>query len=137
MHARILGVVLIALGVLKLLDPGMFVRHVASLDLPWEASSSAIAWALIILETLLGVALLLGVFRVPVVVLTLIFTLGTVCYVLVNPGNQECGCFGGKIPASFGRRLALSAFTLYLATVHALNLAREAGTWPEEEVSHG
>lgn len=101
----LVGLVFFSAGLLKLQDPvgaGLVVKEYFKFfgtDF-LEPFSKAIAWALAMLETLVGVALLAGLWRRGLAVITsammLFFTVITVILVIKQP-VMDCGCFGEAI----------------------------------------
>lgn len=103
--AFVLGSVFIVSGILKLMDPvgSEFVMkayfsflHIGFLDA--AAKFSGVAFALA--ESILGAALMSGVWRkavgIAVVCLTVFFTLLTLVLMIFNPA-MDCGCFGEAV----------------------------------------
>lgn len=106
--AVIIGFVFFIAGVLKLMDPvgaGLVVDeylkffHLNFLHFAWEF----IACALALIETIIGAALITGVWRKIIAIISLIFTgfftLITLILLIFNP-NMDCGCFGEIIHLS-------------------------------------
>ena len=103
--AFIIGAVFFVSGILKLLDPvgaglvlGEYMRFFGA-DFLLPVSKPA-GFALAMLETLLGAALMTGLWRRVIAVITLVFlggfTLLTLMLLLYNP-EMDCGCFGEAI----------------------------------------
>lgn len=103
--AKLIGLVLLASGLLKLIDPvgtGLIVAeyfkffHVAFLT----GISKAFGVALCLLETVTGAALVTGAYRkLSAIVSTAMigfFTIITLILLIANP-NMDCGCFGQAI----------------------------------------
>ena len=100
--AVVIGIVFFVAGLLKLMDPvgaGLVVdEYFKFFHLRFLSFSSGVTgFALAALETLTGAALITGVFRKFVSVLSglmlLFFTLITLVLVIFNP-SMDCGCFG-------------------------------------------
>lgn len=119
--AFIIGIVFFMSGIYKLLDPvgsGMVVgeyyrfMHLGFLSF----SSKAVAVAFAFLEAVVGCALMTGVWRKPVAVITsamiLFFTLLSAILLIFNP-QMDCGCFGQAAhlthKETFFKNLALCA----------------------------
>lgn len=101
----ILGLVYFIAGMLKLMDPvgaGLVVEgYLKFLHIEWLGfAAKELGVTLALLETLLGAALIAGVWRKLSAgiasVLTLIFTALTLLLVVFNP-EMDCGCFGEAI----------------------------------------
>lgn len=103
--AWILGSVLFIAGILKLMDPvgtGLIVseyyRFFGVTFLDFTAKTAGVALALF--ETVLGSAVITGVWRRTVSLVSLVvlcgFTLLTLALLIVNP-SMDCGCFGEMI----------------------------------------
>ena len=117
----LIGLVFFGAGMLKLMDPvgaGLVVdEYFKFFHMAWLGfSSKAVAVTLALLETLVGAALLAGVWRKVVAaiagVMTLGFTILTLILVIFNP-EMDCGCFGEAIHLThwqtFLKNLALCA----------------------------
>lgn len=106
--AAILGAVLVVAAYAKALDPGLFATQLQDL-LPLSAAVAHGLAALIVgVETGLGVALLSGWRRPPVLLLTnatFLAFLGIVLWQYVHPGEEgaSCGCFGQLIERTPGQ----------------------------------
>ena len=103
--AFIIGAVFFVSGILKLLDPvgaglvaGEYFRFLG-MDFLLPVSKHA-GFALAMLEALLGTALMTGLWRRVIAVITLVFlcgsTLLTLMLLIYNP-EMDCGCFGEAI----------------------------------------
>ncbi len=101
----LIGLVFFGAGMLKLMDPvgaGLVVdEYFKFFQMPWLAfSSKAVGVALALLETLVGAALLAGVWRKVVAaaagIMTIGFTILTLILVIFNP-EMDCGCFGEAV----------------------------------------
>ena len=101
----LLGLVYFLAGMLKLMDPvgtGLIVQgYLDFLHIGWMAPlAKAICVALALVETLVGAALLAGVWRKQVAAvasfITVGFTILTLQLVIFNP-EMDCGCFGEAI----------------------------------------
>ena len=101
----LLGLVYFLAGMLKLMDPvgtGLIVQgYLDFLHIGWMAPlAKAIGVALALVETLVGAALLAGVWRKQVAAvasfITVGFTILTLQLVIFNP-EMDCGCFGEAI----------------------------------------
>ena len=103
--AFIIGVVFLLAGIFKLLDPtgaGLVVEeYLRFLHLRFlMPAAKGIGVGLALLEALLGAAMISGVWRKPVAVLTSVmivcFTILTLFLAICNPA-MDCGCFGEVI----------------------------------------
>lgn len=100
--AFLIGIVFFVAGVLKVMDPvgtGLIVtEYLKFLHLPFLVfCAKALGVVLALLETLVGAALVTGVFRKPAGLVSglmlLFFTVLTLILWIVNP-SMDCGCFG-------------------------------------------
>lgn len=101
----IAGLVFFGAGMLKLMDPvgaGLVVdEYFKFFHIPWMCpASKGVGVATALVETLTGAALLAGVWRKVVAIVTSILTLGftvlTLILVIFNP-EMDCGCFGEAV----------------------------------------
>jgi hypothetical protein len=96
-----IGLVFIAAGLLKALNPEGFTEAVQRYGLIPDALAPAVTWTLLPLEMALGVALVLDWWRGPVVAATVVLLvgfLGLVGYTAATGGDvSECGCFGSLV----------------------------------------
>lgn len=99
------GLVFFGAGMLKLMDPvgaGLVVdEYFKFFHTPWLGfASKGVGVAMALVETLTGAALLAGVWRKVVALITSVLTLGftilTLILVIYNP-EMDCGCFGEAI----------------------------------------
>ena len=132
--AVLIGLVFLASGLLKLLDPvgtGLVVAEYAKfLRLGFIGGiSRATGVVLALLESVLGAALVTGVFRRLSAALTWLllafFTLVTVLLVILNP-EMDCGCFGEAVHLTHFQSLLKNLILLALAAVAFLPW-RESG----------
>ena len=123
--AVIIGLVFLASGLLKLLDPvgtGLIVKEYCRfLHLGFFAGISRwIGVALALLETVVGAALVAGVYRRVTAVATqlviALFTVVTILLVVFNP-PMDCGCFGEAIHLTHAQSLLKNLVLLALAAV--------------------
>ena len=111
--AVIIGMVLLVAGILKMMDPvgsGLVMDeylnffHLGFL----KGASRFIACALALIESLLGAALIAGVWRKVIALasggLLALFTILTIILYLVKP-NMDCGCFGEIIHLNHAQTL--------------------------------
>ena len=95
---RLLGLVFLAAGLLKALDPATFAREIAGYGIVTNpVLTGMIAYALVILECGLGAALLVNLRpRIMLAVAggLLLFFLGVVGYAWATGSTESCGCFG-------------------------------------------
>jgi uncharacterized membrane protein YphA (DoxX/SURF4 family) len=123
--AILIGLVFLASGLLKLLDPvgtGLIVSeyfkffHLGFL----QGTAKALGMALSLLEATTGAALISGVFRkttaVVTSVLVVFFTVVTLILWIANP-EMDCGCFGEAVHLSHGQTLLKNVVLLALAAV--------------------
>ncbi len=120
--AALLGLVWLAAGVIKALEPFDFVRQVASFQLvPGKATQTAIAWGLLVAECALGAALILG-YRlrwalVGAGCLTLIFMGALGWVILAGIPVEDCGCFGSQVKRSPKEALLEDSLMLLVTVV--------------------
>lgn len=119
-----IGVVFLLAGLFKLMDPvgaGLVVEeYLKFIHLGFlMPAAKGLAVAMALLESLLGAAMISGVWRKPVALLTtaliVVFTILTAFLALFNPA-MDCGCFGEVIHLTniqtFLKNLALLALAL-------------------------
>ena len=123
--AVVIGLVFLASGLLKLLDPvgtGLIVSeyfkffHLGFL----QGTAKALGMVLSLVEAITGAALISGVFRKTTAVITSVlvvfFTIVTVILWIANP-DMDCGCFGEAVHLSHGQTLLKNIVLLALAAV--------------------
>ena len=123
--AILIGLVFLASGLLKLLDPvgtGLIVSeyfkffHLGFL----QGTAKALGMVLSLVESITGAALISGVFRKTTAVITSIlivfFTAVTVILWLANP-DMDCGCFGEAVHLTHGQTLLKNLVLLALALI--------------------
>ena len=123
--AVLIGLVFLASGLLKLLDPvgtGLIVSeyfkffHLGFL----QGTAKALGMVLSLVEATTGAALISGVFRkttaVVTSVLVVFFTLVTLILWIAKP-DMDCGCFGEAIHLSHGQTLLKNLVLLTLSAV--------------------
>ena len=121
--AILIGLVFLASGLLKLLDPvgtGLIVSeyfkffHLGFL----QGTAKALGMVLSLVEATTGAALISGVFRkttaVVTSVLVVFFTIVTLILWIANP-EMDCGCFGEAIHLTHGQTLLKNVVLLALA----------------------
>ena len=121
--AILIGLVFLASGLLKLLDPvgtGLIVSeyfkffHLGFL----QGTAKALGMVLSLVEATTGAALISGVFRKTTAVITsvlvIFFTIVTLILWIANP-EMDCGCFGEVIHLSHGQTLLKNVVLLALA----------------------
>ena len=123
--AILVGLVLLASGLLKLLDPvgtGLIVQEYCRF-LHLGFLSGIARWtgvALALLESVLGTALLTGVYRrataVATQILLAVFTLITILLVVFKP-EMDCGCFGEAVHLTHSQSLLKNLILLALVAV--------------------
>jgi uncharacterized membrane protein YphA (DoxX/SURF4 family) len=120
--AALLGLVWLAAGVIKALEPFDFVRQVAGFQLvPGKAMQTALAWGLLVAECALGAALILG-YRlrwalVGAGCLTLIFMGALGWVILAGIPVEDCGCFGSQVKRSPKEALLEDSLMLLVTVV--------------------
>ncbi|MBQ5980022.1 MAG: DoxX family protein [Bacteroidales bacterium] len=123
--AFIIGLVFLLAGIFKLLDPvgaGLVVEeYYRFLHLGFlMPTAKAVGVLLALSEALLGAALISGIFRKTVAILTSVmivfFTLVTLLLVIFNP-KMECGCFGEVIHLSNLQTFIKNIVLLLLASI--------------------
>jgi uncharacterized protein YjeT (DUF2065 family) len=101
------GLVLLVAGVLKAVDPELFIRQIKAYGIIQERALLMVsAWGLIVLECGLGTALIL-LYRPRIVMpltafLFLIFT-GVTGWAWLTGATQDCGCYGAWIQHTPGQ----------------------------------
>ena len=123
--AILIGLVFLASGLLKLLDPvgtGLIVSeyfkffHLGFL----QGTAKALGMVLSLVEAITGAALISGVFRKTTAIVTSIlvvfFTIITLILWIVKP-EMDCGCFGEAIHLSHGQTLLKNLVLLALAAL--------------------
>jgi len=92
-----LGIVFLWAAMTKLFDVNAFIDTIGSYGLVWEPLLGPTAWGLIVVELIVGAALLLGQRWAPRVasVLVLVF-LAVLGYGIGLGLDIECGCFGSE-----------------------------------------
>ena len=123
--AILIGLVFLASGLLKLLDPvgtGLIVSeyfkffHLGFL----QGTAKGFGMALSLLEAITGAALISGVYRrltaAVTSVLLMFFTIITVILWLANP-DMDCGCFGEAVHLTHGQTLLKNLILLALAVI--------------------
>ena len=123
--AILIGLVFLASGLLKLLDPvgtGLIVSeyfkffHLGFL----QGTAKALGMVLSLVEAITGAALISGVFRKTTAVVTsllvVFFTVITLILWIAKP-EMDCGCFGEAIRLSHGQTLLKNLVLLALAAI--------------------
>ena len=123
--AILIGLVFLASGLLKLLDPvgtGLIVSeyfkffHLGFL----QGAAKAFGMVLSLVEAITGAALISGVFRrltaVVTSILLVFFTTVTIILWIANP-DMDCGCFGEAIHLTHGQTLLKNLILVVLAVV--------------------
>ena len=123
--AILIGLVFLASGLLKLLDPvgtGLIVSeyfkffHLGFL----QGTAKALGMVLSLVEAITGAALISGVFRKTTAVITsllvVFFTIITLILWIAKP-EMDCGCFGEAIHLSHGQTLLKNLVLLALAAI--------------------
>lgn len=117
--AGAVGVVLLVAGVLKSTDLEMFIKQIKDYDIISSRTALALtAWGLIVVECVLGVALLIF-YRPRITLLAagalfLVF-MGAIGWAWVTGATEDCGCFGAwakRTPAQ-----AMLEDVLFLAAI--------------------
>ena len=123
--AILIGLVFLASGLLKLLDPvgtGLIVSeyfkffHMGFL----QGTAKALGMVLSLVEAITGAALISGVYRrftaAVTSLLIVFFTIITVILWLANP-DMDCGCFGEAVHLTHGQTLVKNLILLALAVI--------------------
>jgi uncharacterized membrane protein YphA (DoxX/SURF4 family) len=123
-----LGFIFLAAGVLKMADVAEFAHQIAGYGLIAPRLAAIAAPAMIILETSLAVALLIG--RRPRVAailigLLLIFFIGLEGWSLAQGKTESCGCFGAYVTRTPAQVIAEDFLFLGLAVITVVGL----GAW--------
>ena len=123
--AILIGLVFLASGLLKLMDPvgtGLIVsEYFKLLHLNFlQGAAKAFGMALSLLEAITGAALVTGVHRKPTAgvafFLVVFFTAVTFVLWIANP-DMDCGCFGEAIHLTHGQTLVKNLVLLALALI--------------------
>ena len=125
-----LGLIFLAAGVLKALDPAEFVHQVAGYGLLSPRLSSVAAPALIVLEITLAVALLSGARLLLSALLSLallLFFIGIEAYGISAGRTESCGCFGAYVHRTPGQVIGEDALFAGLAVLALWGLAGWTG----------
>ncbi|MBW1860263.1 MAG: hypothetical protein JRI70_09390 [Deltaproteobacteria bacterium] len=116
------GLVLLIAGILKAVDPELFIRQIKAYGIIQERALLVVsAWGLIVLECGLGAALIV-LYRPKIVMpltalLFLIFT-GVTGWAWLTGATQDCGCYGAWIQHTPGQAV-IENLVLLAATVLA------------------
>lgn len=124
------GTIWVMLAIAKALDPSAFIAFaMRTTGLPY-GPSRAVGWAVIAAEACIGLLLLLPVAKPRLRALglgvTLAISIGMAIFA-VFVKEPHCGCFGGLVEATMGRRLLVSGALAYFASTSLLG----APTHPE------
>lgn len=143
--AVLIGTVFFVAGMLKLVDPvgaGLVVEeyfkffHVGFLS----PASKALGVALALLESLLGAALIAGVWRKTVAIITsafiAFFTIITAILAIANPA-MDCGCFGEAIHLTHAQTLLKNVVLCALAAIAFLPMRSLDRPKPRKYVTFG
>ncbi len=123
-----LGLIFLAAGVLKMADVAEFAHQIAGYGLLGPRLAALAAPVMIILETTLAVALLIGRrtrLAAILIGLLLIFFIGLEGWSLAQGKTESCGCFGAYVKRTPAEVIAEDCLFLGLAVVTALGL----GAW--------
>ena len=125
LFALIIGIVFLLSGIFKLLDPvgaGLVVEeyyrffHLGFM----MPTAKVVAVAMALLEALLGAALISGIWRKPVAIITTVllgfFTLLTLFLAIFNPA-MDCGCFGEVIHLTNLQTFLKNVILLFIASI--------------------
>ncbi len=127
-----LGLIFVAAGLLKALDPAEFARQVAGYGLIGPEAAAVGGPLLIALETTVGVALIAG-FRSRAAALVtaglLVWFIGLEAYGLAHGRSEACGCFGAYVQRTPAQVIVEDLVFLLLAMLTIWGLAgrRAAG----------
>jgi hypothetical protein len=123
--AFLIGLTFLASGLLKLLDPvgtGLIVSEYFKFFRlgMLQGAAKAVGMGLSLLESVVGAALITGIYRKTTAVVTSLmiafFTSVTVILWLANP-EMDCGCFGEAIHLTHGQTLVKNLILLVLALI--------------------
>ena len=106
----ILGLILLFSGIAKIADPSKAVNLMLEFNIIPEALILIIISALPVLEILIGVLLVSGMYHKSAVIFALILFSGFLIisiYGTIIGLNSDCGCFGSVIKSRIGWRMAV------------------------------
>src|SRR5437762_2451659 len=94
----IVGAVLLIAGLLKATDPAAFAKQIAAYKIVTSAGTiGVLAWILILVECILGAALIVGFMRrimVPATIALFGVFLSGLAWAWHTGATADCGCFG-------------------------------------------
>lgn len=127
-----LGLVFLAAGVLKAVDPDEFARQIGTYGILPERAARPAAYFLIPVEIALGTALLVGYRTRAAALLTsllLVVFMAATAYAWSQGKTEGCGCFGSFASRGPGDVLMEDAVFLALGVMAFLFAPRRAGRW--------
>lgn len=139
----VVGAVFFLSGLIKLMDPAgaglVMNEYFQFLNIEFMSfADTALGVAFALAETILGVALITGVWRRPVVFITIgfqvFFTILTILLVIFNP-TMDCGCFGEAIHLTHTQTLLKNIILLTLLTAYAVPVRRLGNPQKKKYVS--
>ena len=111
----LLAVVLVAAAVAKLADPNQFSQRVGDFGLVYDPLVVPAAWAIIVAELLIGIALVLRVSgSLAAAFALLLLFISALAYGMALGLDIECGCFGPAIHVSLGTQLLMDCGLLLI-----------------------
>jgi len=128
-----LGLIFLAAGFLKALDPAEFVHQVAGYGLIGPRLASVSAPALIVIEIVLGVALVAGVrplLTASASILLLLLFIGIEAHGIAVGRTESCGCFGAYLKRTPAEVIGEDLLFVGLAVLAIGGLRGWAGTRP-------
>jgi uncharacterized membrane protein YphA (DoxX/SURF4 family) len=127
-----LGIVFLAAGILKAVDPDEFARQIATYGIVPERAARPAAYLLIPVEIALGAALVIG-YRTRIAALLtsalLIVFMAATAYAWSQGRTEGCGCFGSFASRGPGDVLLEDTLFLALGLLAFLFAPRRAGRW--------
>lgn len=111
------GGVFLLTGIMKVLEPWLFTKHVRALGLLQPHWVQPVSVAFIGVEAALGMALISGVGRHILIPLTIVvvIALSILTYWSISTGKtKDCGCYNGRFQISPTISLFLNAFFIFL-----------------------
>jgi putative oxidoreductase len=128
-----LGLIFLAAGVLKAVDPAEFAHQIAGYGLIGSPLAAVAAPALIVFEIALGVALVSGVrplMTASASILLLLLFIGIEAYGIAAGRTESCGCFGAYLKRTPGQVIVEDLLFIGLAVLAIIGLRGWAGARP-------
>ncbi|HEU5180568.1 MAG TPA: MauE/DoxX family redox-associated membrane protein [Candidatus Polarisedimenticolia bacterium] len=127
-----LGIVFLAAGILKAVDPDEFARQIATYGIVPELAARPAAYLLIPVEIALGAALVIG-YRTRIAALLtsalLVVFMAATAFAWSQGRTEGCGCFGSFASRGPGDVLLEDTLFLALGVLAFLFAPRRAGVW--------